>query len=68
MRDIGEKNEHRMMPWLHQAPENIQRLDEIKSESASHGTAETPSQKHNESSIIPSCLASCTIHGNESAS
>ncbi len=70
--DIGETNEHRMMHLVAvSAPENIQRLSEIKADIARladpRKTAAEESRRVTSSTPVVVWLA-YTIHGNESAS
>ncbi|MDX6271465.1 MAG: hypothetical protein QOD28_2688 [Acidobacteriota bacterium] len=70
--DIGETNEHRMMHLLViSAPENLQRLDQIKANVARLADPRTTTQAEAariaaETPVIS--FMSYTIHGNESAS
>jgi hypothetical protein len=70
--DIGETNEHRMMHLVAiSAPENIQRLDEIKANIArlADPRRTTPEEAQRIISSTPAIVwLAYTIHGNESAS
>src|ERR687883_334809 len=70
--DIGETNEHRMMHLVAvSAPENLQRLDEIKANIARLADPRKTSQSEAQSIITNSPVVvwlAYTIHGNESAS
>jgi hypothetical protein len=70
--DIGETNEHRMMHIVAiSAPENINRLDEIKANNArltdSRRTSPTDANTITQNNPLIAWMA-YTIHGNESAS